>query len=92
MAKLMVAATGLALGLLMIPVSVTAPAYAKDRKITCAKGLKIVQRAAFTDVRASDCKGDTYTYSGRRDAAIYLIDINSRTGKIRRTKRTFISQ
>lgn len=92
MAKLMMAATGLALGLLMLPVAVTAPAQAADDKISCARGLQIVKRSGFIDVRASDCEGRTYAYSGRRGAAIYIIEINSRTGKIRNIRRTFISQ
>ena len=56
------------------------------RNITCRQGWRIVERR-FNHVRARDCKGSRFDYSGRRNGKWYIIGVDSRTGRITEVRR-----
>jgi hypothetical protein len=51
-------------------------------RISCNRGAAAVRNAGFDRVRARDCNGDTYSYSGRKNGATFLIGVNSSGGRI----------
>lgn len=91
MIKMMMAAAGLSIGLLMMPVA-TAPAKAGvsididigggKRRISCRRGERIVENYGFRRVRPRDCRGNTYSYFGRRHGDNFIISVNSRRGRV----------
>jgi hypothetical protein len=88
---MMMAAAGLSIGLMMMPVA-TMPAKADinisigldgKNRISCRRGARIVENAGFWDVRARNCSGDHYKYLGRRQGnKRFVITVNSRRGRI----------
>jgi hypothetical protein len=90
MIKMMMAAAGLSLGLLMMPVA-TPPAKALDidiniggkkKQISCRRGADIVEDAGFRRVRPRNCDGRNYRYTGRRHGDNFLIVVDSRRARI----------
>ena len=79
-------------GMLALPTSYVSPGYAqvdvniniggRRRGITCSQGRRIVERRGFRNVRAIDCRGDTFRYSGRRRGDSCRIDVRRRNGQI----------
>jgi hypothetical protein len=51
-------------------------------RISCSRGERIVRRAGFHRVRARDCNGRIYRYTGRRHGDTFLIGVHSRRGSI----------
>ncbi|MGE0009097.1 MAG: hypothetical protein AB7S92_26410 [Parvibaculaceae bacterium] len=90
MVKTMIAAAGLSLGVLMLPVAAV-PARAdvdidiniggKD-KISCHRGKRIVEDYGFRHVQRRDCSGRRYTYFGRRHGDDFIITVDSRRARI----------
>jgi hypothetical protein len=90
MIKMMMAAAGLSVGLMMMPVA-TVPAKAgisidlniggKDR-VSCGRGRRIVEDYGFYNVRARSCSGRYYKYLGRRRGDTFVITLDSRRGRI----------
>lgn len=98
MIKMMMAAAGLSLGLMMMPVATTTPAQAGvnidiningKNRISCRRGERIVEDNGFFRVRARDCSGSSYRYTGRRNGKYYVIDVNSRRGYITSIRRDY---
>ena len=57
------------------------------RWISCADGRRRLERRGFRDVRARDCRGRIYSYTGRRDGSRWWIDVRARDGRIMRLER-----
>ena len=51
------------------------------RNISCATGKRIVDRR-FNRVRAYDCSGRIYGYTGRRNGKWYYVSVSARSGYI----------
>jgi hypothetical protein len=90
MIKMMMAAAGLSLGLLMMPVA-TAPAKAGinidiniggKNQISCGRGRNLVDRSGFYNVRPQNCGGRYYKYFARRKGNPYLVTVDSRRARI----------
>lgn len=97
MLKMMVAAAGLSVGLLMMPVA-TAPAKAGvnidiniggKNRISCRRGARIVVDYGFYQVRPRDCSGGTYTYFGRRKGKSFIVYVDSRRGYVKDIRRIY---
>ena len=100
MIKMMMAAAGLSIGLLMMPVA-TAPAKAGvdidinidggyKGRISCGRGARIVQNAGYWDVRARNCGGRYYSYFGRRNKGrTFIITVDSRRAYITDVRRIY---
>jgi hypothetical protein len=58
-----------------------APAPAA-RLISCAKATGIVTGYGFSDVKPSDCKGQSYAFNARRDGKPYVIKLSARSGEL----------
>ncbi|WP_162918195.1 hypothetical protein [Taklimakanibacter deserti] len=54
---------------------------ARPYRISCGEGRAIVARR-FNRVRVIECRGRTYTYSGRRNGETFRVLLNSRSGRI----------
>ena len=89
MTKIMLAAAGLSLGMLMMPVA-TAPVRAGvdidinvgGGRISCYRGKRIVEDYGFRRVRTRDCSGRRFSYFGRRHGDQFLILVDSRRGRV----------
>jgi len=90
MIKMMMAAAGLSIGLMMMPVA-TVPAQAGisidlnvggKNKVSCGRGRRIVEDYGFYNVRARDCGGSYYKYLGRRRGDTFVITLDSRRGRV----------
>jgi hypothetical protein len=57
------------------------------RRISCAEGRRILLHRGFRDVRARDCRGSVFTYTGRRNGSWWWIDVRARDGRILRLQR-----
>lgn len=97
MIKMMVAAAGLSVGLMMMPVA-TAPAKAGvnidiniggKNRISCRRGARIVEDYGYFRVRARDCSGGTYTYFARRNGKNYIVYVNSKRGYVSDVRRIY---
>ncbi len=97
MIRMMMAAAGLSIGLLMMPVA-TAPSQAgisidlnlgKDR-ISCGRGRRIVEDHDYWNVRTRNCSGRYYSYFGRRGGGrIFIITVDSRRGRVVDVRRIY---
>lgn len=97
MIKMMIAAAGLSLGLLMMPVA-SAPAKAGvnidiniggKKQISCGSGRRLVEDYGYWRVRARNCSGRYYTYyASRRDRA-YIVTVDSRRARIVDARRLY---
>jgi len=89
-----------ALGLLAGPVWAPTPASSQvhvdirigtsisgGRRISCWEGQRSLERRRFRNVRAHNCSGRVFVYSGRRDSRDWWIDLSSRDGRIVRMQR-----
>jgi len=56
-------------------------------RISCKRGKRIVRNNGYRKVRARDCRGKTYSFSGRKRGRTYIIKMRSRTGRIFRVTR-----
>lgn len=56
------------------------------RNISCATGKRIVDMR-FNRVRATDCRGRVYHYTGRRKGKWYYVSVSARTGSIIEVRR-----
>lgn len=98
MIKMMMAAAGLSIGLLMMPVA-TAPARAGvdidiniggKYGISCGRGRRIVENAGYWDVRARNCSGRWYSYFGRRNKGrSFIITVDAKRGYITDVRRIY---
>jgi len=98
MIKMMMAAAGLSIGLLMMPVATT-PAKAGinidinvdgQGRISCNRGRKIVQNNGFWDVRARKCGGRYYQYFGRRNKGrTFIITVDAKRAYITDVRRIY---
>ena len=97
MIKTLMAAAGLSLGLLMMPVA-TAPADAGinidinigKKQISCGRGRRLVEDYGYWDVRARNCSGRTYSYFGRRGGGrAFVISVDSRRARIVGVRRLY---
>lgn len=99
MIRMMMAAAGLSLGLLIMPFA-TAPAKAGinidlnlggSGRISCGRGRRIVQNDGFWDVRTRDCSGRYYSYFGRRGGGhrAFVITVDARRGYITDVRRIY---
>lgn len=52
------------------------------RNISCATGRRLVERR-FNLVRARDCRGSSYVYTGRRNGKWFYIVVDARRGVIK---------
>jgi hypothetical protein len=57
------------------------------RRITCSEGRWMLERRGFRDVRARDCRGRFFTYSGRRSGSWWWIDVRSSDGRVMNMSR-----
>lgn len=57
------------------------------RRISCQEGRRQLERRGFRNVRAHDCRGSVFVYSGRRDGANWWIHVRSRDGRVIRLDR-----
>jgi len=98
MIKMMGAAAGLSIGLLMMPVATTTPAQAGvnidiniggKNRISCWEGARIVEDYGYFRVRTRDCKGSTYTYFARRNGKHYIIDVSAKRGRVTNVRRNY---
>jgi hypothetical protein len=92
MIRMMIAAAGLSLGLMMMPVA-TVPAQAGvdidiniggggKHRISCRQGERIVENRGFRRVRPRNCSGRNYSYFGRRHGNGYIIVVDARRARI----------
>jgi hypothetical protein len=99
MIKMMMAAAGLSIGLLMTPVA-TAPAKAginidinvegQGGRISCNRGRKIVQNSGYWDVRARNCGGRYYSYFGRKkNGRAFVITVDAKRAYITDVRRIY---
>ncbi len=51
-------------------------------RISCWEGKDRVEWAGFRRVRPVDCSGSRYTYKARKHGDVFVISVNSRTGRI----------
>jgi hypothetical protein len=51
-------------------------------RITCAEGRAIVDVRGYHSVRMIECRGNTYTYLGRRNGQSFKVAVNATTGRI----------
>jgi len=54
----------------------------RGRRISCKRAKRIVRNHGYHRVRARDCRGKTYSFSGRKRGRTYIIKLRSRTGRI----------
>jgi hypothetical protein len=94
MIKMMMAAAGLSIGLMMMPVAVPAQAGVNidiniggKNRISCGRGRRIVEDHGFRNVRPRNCNGSNYKYLGRRHGDTFIITLNSRRGRIEDVRR-----
>lgn len=90
MIKMMIAAAGLSLGLLMMPVA-TAPAKAGinididiggKKQISCGRGRRLVEDYGYRRVQPRNCNGRYYKYIGRRRGDTWIITVDSRRARV----------
>jgi hypothetical protein len=58
-------------------------------RISCDEGREIVSVRGYYSVRAIECRGDTYTYLGRRKGDSFKVAVNPMTGRIAEVDRIF---
>ncbi len=59
----------------------------KTKGISCNTGRHIVEGKGYINVRARDCYGEIYVYSGLRHGKSWWIEVRRRDGKIIDTMR-----
>lgn len=98
MIKMTMAAAGLSIGLMMMPIVTTTPTQAGvnidvniggKNRISCRRGARIVEDYNFYDVRARDCSGNNYSYFGRRKGKRFVINVDSRRARVTDIRRIY---
>jgi hypothetical protein len=56
-------------------------------RLSCSEGRRVVRNSGFRDVRAVECDGQNYKYTGYRRGDTWIVMIDSRTGEIIRRNR-----
>jgi hypothetical protein len=59
----------------------------KTKGISCNTGKRILEGKNYINVRARDCNGEIYVYTGIRYGKNYWIEVRRRDGKILDTMR-----
>lgn len=59
----------------------------KTKGISCGTGKRIVEGKGYINVRARDCNGEIYVYSGLRYGKSWWVEVRRRDGKIIDTMR-----
>ena len=59
----------------------------KTKGISCGTGKRIVEGKGYINVRARDCNGEIFVYSGLRYGKSWWIEVRRRDGKIIDTMR-----
>ncbi|MBL8906315.1 MAG: hypothetical protein JNM20_06535 [Rhizobiales bacterium] len=59
----------------------------KTKGISCGTGKRIVEGKGYINVRARDCNGEIYVYTGLRYGKNWWIEVRRRDGKIIDTMR-----
>jgi hypothetical protein len=59
----------------------------KTKGISCNTGKRIVEGKGYINVRARDCNGEIYVYSGLRYGKSWWVEVRRRDGKIIDTMR-----
>jgi hypothetical protein len=57
------------------------------RRISCLDGQRMLERRGFRSVRALDCRGRFFNYTGRRQGHWWWIDVRASDGRIVRLDR-----
>lgn len=57
------------------------------RRISCARGRRIVRARGYYRVRARDCTGKSYSFTAKKHGRWYRIHMRSRNGRIYRIRR-----
>lgn len=96
MIRMMMAAAGVSIGLLVMPVA-TAPAKADinididlggKKRISCNTGRRIVEDSGYWNVRTRSCSGRYFDYYGTRDYyKKYVITVDSYKARIVNRRR-----
>ncbi len=63
-----------------------APGRRSGPRISCGQGRAIVRRAGFRRVRARDCRGSVFGYTGVRAGRLRRVTVSARTGRILRIR------
>lgn len=59
------------------------PAVVKrSHKMTCGAAARLVGGSGFNSVRARECKGDVYTFRGRKKGHNYVVKVNAHSRRI----------
>ena len=53
-----------------------------DDRISCRTGKRIVRNSGYRRVRVVECRGNTYTYKGKRGSRVYRLSVDSLDGII----------
>jgi hypothetical protein len=53
-----------------------------DDRISCRTGKRIVRNSGYRRVRVIECRGNTYTYKGKRGSRVYRLSVDSLDGII----------
>ncbi|MGI9515113.1 MAG: hypothetical protein ACR2OL_19620 [Anderseniella sp.] len=56
--------------------------YYQDDRISCRTGKRIVRKSGYRRVRVIECRGNTYTYKGKRGSRVYRLSVDSFDGVI----------
>jgi hypothetical protein len=56
--------------------------YYDDDRISCRTGKRIVRNSGYRRVRIIECRGNTYTYKGKRGSRVYRLSVDSLDGII----------
>jgi len=59
----------------------------RGRRISCQRAKRIVRNHGYHRVRARDCRGKQYSFTGRKRGRNYVIKMRSRTGRIYSVRR-----
>ena len=56
--------------------------YYDNDRISCRTGKRIVHQSGYRRVRVIECRGNTYTYKGKRGSRVYRLSVDSLDGII----------
>ena len=54
--------------------------YYEDDRISCRTGKRIVRNFGYRRVRVIECRGNIYTYKGKRGSRVYRLSVDSFDG------------
>jgi hypothetical protein len=64
-----------------------APEKPKPKLISCKKAAGIVSDYGFENVKATDCKGQSYAFQANRDGKSFTVTLNSVNGALTKVKK-----